>query len=396
VQELKKVKKKTSEINEIRSKYLLPGTRLIDQENYCHIPIVLVKNTMNSSIYSSNNGNLFDGWDLIVPQNWSMAFWLPLVHSGARAIGQNELKYLEFESGVLQYPVEYSDSLSSKHENNKLSIELYNKYLRKPPSKRPNYLKLAFLTPFYCPWKSIVLLNNNKLNEKSLEDAKTSFYVLKNKKLLNNLSTLIFNKNKQAKHLKLNITESELDLVRNSYVAVRLTSLGKGTIDKYSLIYPAQMSLKKNLETEAYNERIVVNNLLSEYRENFLKNLVESSQIKLDADEKKSKDLLNKLLRTKFNKFDLLQNEEMFYKFNVELMDTKTHALPVGFVTESGFTLVNGKYGANAFILTKYFVGLLNDNSDMKADRIQDRINVTYKIPNSNLYREARINHFFI
>ena len=71
---LRKSKKTTHEINKIRSTFLLPGTQLTQHEDYCHIPILLVKNTVNNSILSAQNGSMFDGWDLIVPRHWAMAF----------------------------------------------------------------------------------------------------------------------------------------------------------------------------------------------------------------------------------------------------------------------------------------------------------------------------------
>ena len=50
-------------------------------------------------MHSIRGGSMYSGWDVIMPNNWAMDFWLPLIHNGARAFGQTELNYLSFETG---------------------------------------------------------------------------------------------------------------------------------------------------------------------------------------------------------------------------------------------------------------------------------------------------------
>ncbi len=98
IESLNKCKMSTHEINKLRSRHLIPGSDL-SVTDYSRIPILLVQSSLNNNMFSVRNGSLFSGWDVIVPNTWGMAFWLPLIHMGARAIGQNELNYLMFESG---------------------------------------------------------------------------------------------------------------------------------------------------------------------------------------------------------------------------------------------------------------------------------------------------------
>ena len=96
--ELNQSKKTKHEINKLRSKFLIPGTE-IDMDNQSKVPILVIQNTIKNKMFSIQNGTLYSGWDIIVPNTWGMDFWLPLVHMGAKAIGQKELNYLLFESG---------------------------------------------------------------------------------------------------------------------------------------------------------------------------------------------------------------------------------------------------------------------------------------------------------
>lgn len=95
-------------------------------------------------------------------------------------------------------------------------------------------------------------------------------------------------------------------------------------------------------------------------------------------------------MRNKFNKNEVLLNESTFLKYHSELIDSKTHKIPIGFVCTNGFTLINGKCGANAFINTKHILDLLNDKN------VLDKTLLSYKTPSANLFRTAKINQFFI
>jgi ribonuclease P/MRP protein subunit POP1 len=99
IDELNKEKKSTFELNKIRSNYLLPSTELKTLENHSKVPVLIIQNAVHNGNHKIFNGNLFTGWDIVLPNGWAMAFWMCLVHLGARAIGQNELNYLLFESG---------------------------------------------------------------------------------------------------------------------------------------------------------------------------------------------------------------------------------------------------------------------------------------------------------
>lgn len=100
IETLNKSKQTTHQINKIRSKFLIPGSDVSNAvTSFSKIPVILIQNSLNNNMASVQGGNLFTGWDIILPNSWAMPFWLPLIHMGARAIGQNELNYLLFESG---------------------------------------------------------------------------------------------------------------------------------------------------------------------------------------------------------------------------------------------------------------------------------------------------------
>jgi hypothetical protein len=358
----------TQEINKLRSNFFIPGTELTNIEKMSRIPILLIQNSQN---------NMYAGWDLIVPKEWGMPFWLPLIHMGARAIGQYELNYLLFESGNLNFPIEgYPDTKSGQIENLKIKDQLFKKYSSRPPSKRINYLKHGILTPFSGPFETILKCNQtNKLNNDD------SFLILRDRQLINKLSSLLFKKNKQ---LKLNETfnSNEIDLINKSFVCVRLVGQGKGKIEKFSLIYNYSKSDQKPEQNQ--NEKQAICKLINNLRREKIKNISEQSNNEI------KKATLNKLLKLKFNKNELLMNEKAFETFQSELANKPGHRIPIGYVSESFFTLVNGKYSANAYISVKSLL-----------DIIQLKQNSTtllhYRAPSSyNYYKIAKMMNLFI
>ena len=350
----------------------MPGTELSNLENESKIPILLIQNAINNNNHSLKNGNLYSGWDLILPCSWGMSFWLTLIHHGARALGQNEIDYLSFESGNLQFPNEFLDTRASQIKADELNNQFLKKYLLKPPSKRVNYLKLGFLSPFYFPLRSIVSFNN-----KCFDLNNSCYFILRNKLFLTKLIDKIFNKN--HKHAKQNcnllnaLNEAEIKNLDKSFVCVRLTPIDKGKIEKFSLLYNSTTNKQlKNELDDGLHTKLVVEKLIENYKQDFLANLNEK--------DKRVK------LKRKLNANNLLSNEEYFFNQQLELKDTSNHKIPIGIVCNSGFTLLNGKISANGLILTKYFLDSMTENNNINLTRID------FKTPSSNIYKTAKIN----
>jgi len=51
------------------------------------------------SKHQQNRNELGSGWDIILPNEWAQIFWISLVYSGARPIGQKELSLIAHETG---------------------------------------------------------------------------------------------------------------------------------------------------------------------------------------------------------------------------------------------------------------------------------------------------------
>ncbi|KAA8497265.1 Ribonucleases P/MRP protein subunit POP1 [Porphyridium purpureum] len=88
------------------------------------------------------------GWDIILPAQWAMPFWLAFIYAGARAVGLREMRQLHREGGKPYFPDDYPDSLSGRAELFKSIEESRAKYARRPRGKRINYARLRTVAPF--------------------------------------------------------------------------------------------------------------------------------------------------------------------------------------------------------------------------------------------------------
>uniref|UniRef100_A0A6B2KZ66 Pop1 N-terminal domain-containing protein n=1 Tax=Arcella intermedia TaxID=1963864 RepID=A0A6B2KZ66_9EUKA len=95
------------------------------------------------------------GWTFLCEISWATTFWRAFFKAGAKAIGYAEYEHMQFEAGVPSFPISFPDTLSGQVEADKRDAEESEKYLRRPPSKRPNFEKLGIHSPFRSPWASL-------------------------------------------------------------------------------------------------------------------------------------------------------------------------------------------------------------------------------------------------
>nr|CAG4644033.1 EOG090X07PD [Lepidurus arcticus] len=140
------------EINQMRSKLLVPGTSLSLGDRESRIPVLLIQ-LPNPSPQTQGFGL---GWDLVCPAGWGMAFWMNLVYRGGRVGGLKESRGFHYESGVLDPNIAWPDTPSAQRELALQEKELSEEYFKKPPKNRANYIKLGTSCPFVPHWNQLV------------------------------------------------------------------------------------------------------------------------------------------------------------------------------------------------------------------------------------------------
>ena len=120
------------------------------------------------------------GCDVILPGAWGTAFWLALIYSGGHAGALKDVGSMHFEHGICRDLLLEVDSEAGKAADAKHRADLMEKYFRKPPKTRTNFIKLATPFPFGVDW--------NRLLSDWMDRADPGFTVLRDKRLLSTLS----------------------------------------------------------------------------------------------------------------------------------------------------------------------------------------------------------------
>ena len=295
--------------------------------------------------------------------------------------------------------------------NLKLSGDLYKKYLSRLPSKRVNHLKLAFLSPFHLPLKTLV--NIHGAHEPTLDKLDSiGYFVLRNRPLLAQISTALFNHNKQRQLSNVCLSEDEL---HKSFTAVRLVATGKGSIDKFSLLYLSQDTQCVSQQKLQQVNHLAIEKLVANYKKEVIARwdkenpeAVKTNPTASESEKAKVKKItpMNKLIRSKFNKNALLADESKFNEFCVDMLDCSEWPKAVGVVTTGGFSLLNGKPAANALIMTKHLMRMIDNKRSQQqphkkkqSGSMNDSTAVYYRtpssMPGSHFYKHARIAHIY-
>ena len=163
-------------LNNARSKLLVKSSVLDLGQKAPRVPVLLIQQSLTAQLSGvlrlGNNGyrgnldgmpspvttSLVSGWDLVLPNNWAMAFWVSLVYRGARACGMTDLHKCYLECGIPFFPPDYPDTRVGRHFSEERGRATEEKFRRYPPDKRRNYGKLLIQDPFVSPWGKLVRL----------------------------------------------------------------------------------------------------------------------------------------------------------------------------------------------------------------------------------------------
>ena len=265
-------------LNEARSKQF-PKQGDLDIGDSVGIPVVLLHQSLSNGCTSTSLDKLTGfGWDLLLPKNWGMAFWVSLVYRGARVCGLTELQRSLLECRVLQFPKDFPDTLACKQESQVVQEDLERRFRCYPPDKRPNYGKLSITTPFHCPWETllsddiVVMTKKPRIEphsyhgDVSCDNSVTScFYVLRSRTHLTTLSQfmehtsergLLRSKTKGGESPCLH--GDTLNVLKqthtNAFVAISFEMFGRGKISSWAAFcVPTVADLRSLVENKTYS-----------------------------------------------------------------------------------------------------------------------------------------------
>ncbi|XP_078543104.1 ribonucleases P/MRP protein subunit POP1 [Lissotriton helveticus] len=140
-------------INRLRRELLVPGSRLELGPSESKVPVLLIQQP--GKVTGEELRGWGAGWDICLPKGWGMAFWISFIYRGARIGGLKEALHHSLCKGTPYIPNDFPDCPAGVQAAKELEAILLEKYKRRPPAKRTNYVKHGSVAPFLCPWKQL-------------------------------------------------------------------------------------------------------------------------------------------------------------------------------------------------------------------------------------------------
>ncbi|KAJ2487395.1 Ribonucleases P/MRP protein subunit pop1 [Coemansia sp. RSA 2050] len=151
-------------INGRRRSQLIPGSKLDpDPSIDVTVPLLLIRTgpeaLLGSRIIKTTEqlvDNMAHGWTLLAPKGWGMPLWMALSFAGARAQGLQERAHIAFEAGLSTFPANWPSTSAYDSWASSIAADEFNKWSRRPPGKRTNYLHMGIESPFSSPFHKLL------------------------------------------------------------------------------------------------------------------------------------------------------------------------------------------------------------------------------------------------
>ncbi|XP_053571212.1 ribonucleases P/MRP protein subunit POP1 [Bombina bombina] len=424
------------EINRLKSELLVPGSQLDLGNNESKIPVLLIQQP--GKVTGAHRIRWGSGWDICLPKGWGMAFWIPFIYRGVRVGGRlQELQHSQY-MGAPYSPNDFPDCPAGVLSGKEMEKSLLDKYKRRPPAKRTNFIKHSIVAPFLCPWEQLTAeweadakadpvlsiykgkevdepereeaessevknvesedttletcLSVNKDNEQAQEikpeTRMTHFSVLRNKRILKQLSSWCLptkqygQRGQQASSsaLVIDVVKPILDGFPRSLVWVRISMLLKGSPELHALIcIPTRQDLQQLKEVKSF----------SGPQENKHSDPFKKKVLKLKKDKKKEKLKIKKSGAEKNeSNVEISQDDDLtlgLWPNPLPKVTTHCSRVLLGFVTHGNFSMAVGCGEALGFVS---LTGLIHMLSCQSTDQ---RGLVLLRDPSSLQYRFAKL-----
>ncbi|XP_053687463.1 ribonucleases P/MRP protein subunit POP1 [Sabethes cyaneus] len=335
------------ELNQLRERHcLVPGERCAFEENIQPIPILLLQNPGSQDGEFKRLG-YGAGWDLIAPAGYGLAIWQTLILWGAKPAGLKEFDMQALETGTDTSRV--PDTVLGRSEADLEYNKKLDKYFSRPHNCRVNYKKLAIASPFQCHWSQLISEWTTTKN--------VNFYILRDQESLNKIQLSLSR--------KYNIKSANLP--SNCLVPVFLTVKARGNPGDNALIcLPHRQDFRQNKNQKQVNDNSPV------FVEPLRKDPVQKERQQLRKIHlRQLKRLRNRRIREKkirqrkqpgtLVRIAKPQNRNLIQQQLAKMKELWLPSVPasirnqcsrecIGYVTQSSFSLTEGKVTAVGYI----------------------------------------------
>lgn len=239
------IEKKITEyaLNQRRENNLVPGTKLEPTPEDGQIPLLLFQR--GAPVYQQagitncplSSSELIEGWTLILPRGWGMAFWKSLIFAGARVAGFEDMRAMHFETGHSYFPHDFPGTRAFEIQRELVRKEAEEIWKKKPPAKRINFAKRGIEHPFECAFESLGLIDHMVIDQpEGSTVARPTYSLLHGAPLRYHLDDLNTRLNALVAKRGLNFVVPELRL-DETLAKIRLKYIDRGKPMANAMIY---------------------------------------------------------------------------------------------------------------------------------------------------------------
>ncbi|CEP11349.1 hypothetical protein [Parasitella parasitica] len=227
-------------LNLRREQNLIPGTKLEPTAEDAQIPILLIQrggpsfNRPDVTQKPLSSHELIEGWSIIIPRGFGLAFWKSLVFAGARVAGYDDVRAMHFESGMPCFPHDYPGTRAfevQRQLTKKAALEIWSK---RPPGKRVNFIKRGIEHPFESAFETLTTVDHMQTEAQNNLAARPLYSLICGDKFVSEFISTSPKSN--ALLSKLGIATDELD-PNETLVKIRLKYIDRGKPAPHAMIY---------------------------------------------------------------------------------------------------------------------------------------------------------------
>lgn len=180
-------------LNLRREQNLIPGTKLEPTAEDAQIPILLIQrggpafNKMDINQKPLASHELIEGWTLILPRGWGLAFWKSLVFAGVRVAGYEDVRAMHFESGLPSFPHDYPGTRAFEAQRQTIKEAALGIWEKRPPGKRVNFAKRGIEHPFESAFETLATVEHMEVESEYSLTARPNYNLLQGQPLVSSL-----------------------------------------------------------------------------------------------------------------------------------------------------------------------------------------------------------------
>jgi ribonuclease P/MRP protein subunit POP1 len=198
------------------------------------------------SLESASTSAGIHGFTVLVPAGWAMPFWQSLVFTGSFVIGLKERTTQYHETGLPSLPEDFSGVTSAGDDwAAKKQAELQQRWVRRPPGKRAEWLSLGTRSPWVADWPTVLASQDAEKSDGAATRSPLPWLVTA--PLLRQTDEFTDVEDRSTQLLAainifrskrgLSVLEDADSMLRSALLSVRIEMIGKGSPDDLSIIY---------------------------------------------------------------------------------------------------------------------------------------------------------------